>query len=396
MSKFHKNFPFGKGMWIWELPSILGGDVNAIISKMKAYDISYAVVKAGDGENTWDQWNADLVKKFHDAGLKIYSWSFIYGQNPNREANIASWAINQGGDGHVFDAETQYEHLSDPNAAADQMLQVLRQLNPNAFIAHAPMPIIDFHTRFPYKVFGKYCDAVMPQVYQGDFKMTSEAAINWMYEQWSKWEAQWPEESRKPIIPLAQAYDNYELKPAYVLKPQDLTDFINAAKGYKSVNFWSFQHILRPDCWDAIRDAHLTAPTAEDLGAVAQPNATSTQTSTPAPTSPTTTTPEVPAQPNPPQTPKDEPTTTPAPTTPIVNNPDTTTPENDNKPPASGGLGEHTVPVPSTIEVKKNPQSPGGVQFKVYAGERHIDIVIGFFTWLFSHLHFWKKKGGVN
>lgn len=408
MSNFHKNFPFGKGMWIWSIYSCLGGDVDAIIAKMKAYDLSYVILKAGDGEGTWEidkstsdiarlnipQYNSEIIRKFHEAGIKVYSWSFIYGDNPNREANIASWAINQGADGHVFDAETQYEHLSNPEAAAEQMLQALRQLNPDAFIAHSPMPIIDYHTRFPYRVFGKYCDAVMPQVYQGDFKMSSQAAVNWMYEQWIKWEATWPAESRKPIIPLAQAYDNYEIKPAYILKPQDMTDFINAVKGYKSVNFWSFQHISRNDCWDAIRDAKMTPPTAEDLGVTTQPNTTPPQTSTPTPTPPTPTTPETQAQPTPPQTPVDQPQTTPTTTPPIVNNPDSVEPKGDNNPPASGGLGEHTIPVPSTIEVKENPQSPGGIQFKVYAGERHIDILVGLFTWIFSKLLFWKKKGG--
>ena len=39
-------------------------------------------------------------------------------------------------------------------------------------------------------------------------------------------------------------------------------------KGYKSVNFWSFQHILRDDCWNALRDAKVDPPTDADLGRV--------------------------------------------------------------------------------------------------------------------------------
>lgn len=388
MSNFHKNFPFGKGIWIWELKNCLGGDINAIVAKMKQYDLQYAIVKSGDGPNTWEfQWTKELIDAFHNAGLKIYSWSYIYGLDPAREAAIASWSLNLGGDGHVFDAESEYEHLTNPTQAAETMLQALRAENPDSFLAHAPFPIIDFHQKFPYATFGKYCDAVMPQVYQGDFKMSSQDAVNWMYAQWSKWEASAPKESIKPIIPIAQTYDNYQLNPPYILKPQDVTDFINAVAGYKSVNFYEFAHVLRDECWAAMRDSKVTAPTNADLGIADNPTPAQAPSSTPPATPPT------PAPVNQPVStpPVEQPTSTPTVPTAAPASP---TPSSDNLPQGTTVMQEKTLPVPSTIKVTSSPQSPGGVKLTVMPHKPHIEYVEEFFTWIATQFKKLFSKGG--
>jgi hypothetical protein len=112
----------------------------------------------------------------------------------------------------------------------------------------------------------------MPQVYYGNWKKTSQQGIVWMYENWTRWHQSWIEsghgDSIKPIIPIGQAYDNSDPKVLYVLKPEDIHAFINTVNGYKSVNFWSFQHILRDDCWEALRDAKVDPPSDADVGRV--------------------------------------------------------------------------------------------------------------------------------
>src|SRR5687768_175533 len=161
----HKDMPFGKGLWIWKIEQCLGGDIDAIIQKCKDYDISYLLIKNGDGEKVWTQLTVDIVTQFHNAGIKVYSWSYNYGLNPLAEATVAIKCLDLGVDGHVFDAESEYEHLVNNAHAAETMLQMVRSRYPDKFLAHAPYPIIDLHKDFPYLTFGKYCDAVMPQVY---------------------------------------------------------------------------------------------------------------------------------------------------------------------------------------------------------------------------------------
>jgi hypothetical protein len=255
----HPNFPYGKGLWIWYINNCFGGNLDRIIAKCKEVGLTHLLIKCGDGLNTWDQFTPALIKKFHDNNIKVYSWTYVRGDNPLREAAIAMWALDMGADGHVFDAEGEYQGKPE---SAKLMLKAIRQRLPNAFLAYAPFPIIDYHQTYPYLEFGKYCDAVMPQMYHGDFKQTPQETINWTFEQWSRWEDTWRKnghaDSIKPIIPAGQAYDNPTVK--YKSSGADVAAFIQGCKGYKSVNFWSFQHILLDDVWNAIKNNNVDAP----------------------------------------------------------------------------------------------------------------------------------------
>lgn len=264
----HPNFPYGKGLWIWNLPRCFGGNLDTIIAKCKEVGLSYVLVKSGDGVNTWSQWNRNVVDKFHAAGLKVYSWTFVYGDNPVREAAVAMWSLDMGSDGHVFDAEGQY---AGKYTQAETMMKAVRSHSPNAFLAHSPMPIIDYHSTFPYVQFGKYCDAVMPQMYFGDFNKSPEDTILWTFEQWKKWEKKWADagnaEAIKPIIPAGQAYsakftnDKGVVTREYKSNGKDVAEFIAGVHGYKSVNFWSFEHILSDEVWEAIKNTNVDPAT---------------------------------------------------------------------------------------------------------------------------------------
>src|SRR5437870_4679569 len=112
MSQYHKNFPWGRGLWIWKLQSCLNGDVSAIINKCHAYTISYLIIKGGDGVNVWSQLTTGLVKQFQDAHIKVYSWTYNYGEDPIKEADVAKHCLSLGVDGHIFDAEGEYERVA--------------------------------------------------------------------------------------------------------------------------------------------------------------------------------------------------------------------------------------------------------------------------------------------
>lgn len=398
MSYFPKNFPFGKSVWIWQLNDIFAKDAagkpivdyDPIIQKCKDNNISSVYVKCGDGENTWEQWNQALVDAFHAAGIKIYSWSFVYGQDPLREAAIAMWALDMGADGHIFDAEDQFEKQADPATAAEAMLQAVRGHAPSAFLAYSPEPIIDYHIRFPYIQFGKYCDAVLPQIYFGEWNKSPIDAINWVYDNWSRWQKQWQDDgfgdSVKPLIPTCQAYDwtsTVAGVPDYVLKPADILSFCDAAKGYKAIAFYEYAHILRPDCWTAIKNAVVTPPSNIDLGLPANPNLQNTQSSA-------------------------QETTPPAPGTPAVNQNEAKS--SDSTPSSSATAPEIPVVVPPnskvivqapktgvvTVSPKDNPDDAGVVDIHIShetptQQKVLLDYIIEFFTDIKDY--FSRKKG---
>ncbi len=309
---FHKNFPFKVGVWIWELWTCVGkndislvteDDIKNIAQVCKDNNIAYVIIKSGDGIDTWLQWekfSQIILDSFHALGIKVYTWTYCYGDVPLREAAIAMWSLDKGSEGHVFDAESEYQGKPE---SAKTMLQAVRGHAPDAFLAYAPFPIIDYHTTFPYIEFGKYCNAVMPQIYFGDFGMTPLEAINWTIQQFDKWKKIWNDgglaDSIQPIIPLGQAYDNIDPKVNYVQNGADIKEFIDGSKAYFSVNFWSFQHINKPEVWDALKNSEVdTLPlenTQNTTGQIASQDNTNKQqadSSTATPSVPVTSTPQ--------------------------------------------------------------------------------------------------------
>ena len=207
---YHKDHPWGKGLWIWDLRKCLGGDIDAIIRKCQDYNISYLIIKGCDGGVLYPvaqpQLNRDLVTRLQSAGIKVYSWGYNYGEHPEAEAQVANKCLDLGVDGHVFDGEAEYRDAPNNTQAAETMLQMVRARYPDKFLAHAPLAIIDYHTHFPYVTFGNDCDAVMPQIYFGTMKKTPQQAILWMYDNFVRWQKNWIvngyANSVEPIIPI--------------------------------------------------------------------------------------------------------------------------------------------------------------------------------------------------
>jgi hypothetical protein len=257
----------GKGDWIYILANAvnhLGGPVSGVtnLASLMAYEknqgLQYIIIKAGDGGTRFPtdanpQFTSDVVNAGHAAGLKIFGYGFSYGTDIPGEQAVADYVFNQGADGFVFDAEGAWESQNLPNntTKAIQLCSGIRTNWPNKFLAHSPFPIISFHSTFPYKEFGYYCDVVMPQDYWNDIgayvsssptlmvqKMTTEYR-NWQNSLSGIWT-----NSIKPIVPAGQGWSD---GTNYTTTAAQITEFYNALKtdpnpatsgGYKGVNWW--------------------------------------------------------------------------------------------------------------------------------------------------------------
>jgi hypothetical protein len=406
MTNFHKNFPFGKGQWIWELNSCLGGNLDAIVQKCKEYHIDYLFIKNADGPNSWEQWTPELVAKIKGAGIKLYSWSFIYGNDPAREAALTLWALDMGIDGHIFDIEEQYPGHADAPARINQMMDIVRAKHPEAFIGFSTFANPDSHATMPYATLGNRMDAYLPQIYFAKWKMTPNQAINWCYEQWVRWIKHWTDTGEcvnfPPVIPTMQAFDDYDQNTYYVLKPADIADFINSVKGYQSVNFWSFQHVLRSDCWDAIRDNNVNpAPQAQQVptGSVTG-SELATPTSLNTTTTPSSTQPATPPAAEMPSQPQTNPITA----SETVTTTTTTTVGTKQEAPASATpvtVAENKpvdVPLPAVVTVPKGTKvtitpNPEAGTVRVQTHLTHLDYFLMALHWILS-LGGLLKKGG--
>jgi hypothetical protein len=252
----------GKGDWIWEMPqteSHLGvSDVQSVINYETNLNMKWITVKCGDGANIWSQFTSDLITRAHAAGLKIFGWAYVYGNNTNHygtgstqsaningEINVALNALSLGADGFIIDAETEYETNPTRRADATTYCTAIKANYPNYFLAHAPFPYISYHSGFPYLEFGTNCDAVMPQDYWGAIGISPQQMVSDMNSQWITWQNSltgFNTNAIKPIVPLGQSY-------APVTGAQ-ITQFLYAMQtnspkatpaGYYGVSFWDAQ-----------------------------------------------------------------------------------------------------------------------------------------------------------
>ena len=304
----------GKGDWIYSIQDAtnkLGGHVTSVTNEnslmlfYKSVGIRYVIVKTGTGTSLYNacygfpQLTSNFVNVAHSNNILVFGYNRSFATNTAGEVAIADFVFNHGGDGFVWDAEAEWESsiagvgTNGPSLAWAQCSQV-RSNWPNKFLAHAPFPIIYFHSSFPYKEFGFWCDAVMPQIYHlstAGLKSSPSATINWTDVNWKTWQdslsglspsfldgltVYWTN-AIKPIYPLQDVYG-----PAIVgglicnatstaVPDEDVTEFIDycmadphaqTVGGFKSINFW------RADLHSSAQWTNIKAGTVGDFAGV--------------------------------------------------------------------------------------------------------------------------------
>jgi hypothetical protein len=274
----------GKGDWIYFLSAAtnrLGGSVPSVVNLptlmawYKSVGMQYIIVKAGtgstnfNGSGTSPQFNSNLVYHAHAAGLLIFAYTRSYDDDVPGEINLAANCFALGADGWVIDAEAEWESGASQAgtngpARAIQYGEGLRARFPNKFIAHAPFPIISFHSSFPYKEFGLYCDTVMPQAYWRSIYDDDPAAVSTMvarmdteYRNWQNSLTGVWTNAIKPLAPIAQAWNP---SATVITTGADIDEFFDRLRtnanpasvtGYKGISFWRAD-LKTTEMWNAI------------------------------------------------------------------------------------------------------------------------------------------------
>ena len=280
----------GKGVWIFAMKDAtnkLGGhiaavtNINSLMAYYKSAGLRYCIIKSATSDKLFGdctiggQLTSNLVSIAHSNNILVFGYNRSFGSNIVGEISMADYVFNQGADGFVFDAEAEWETgnswITNGPAQAWQLCSTVRSNWPNKFLAHAPFPIIYLHSSFPYKEFGYWCDAVMPQIYHFSstgIKGSPSAAINWSDVNWATWQASlatigqtnyagtpiaWTN-AIKPITPLQDVYGEVisggitcESAASVVHSPEDVLEFSDysaadphaqTAGGYRGINYW--------------------------------------------------------------------------------------------------------------------------------------------------------------
>ncbi len=226
-----------RGMWIWVLSEIDGGNLRSIAATARRYGIRTLIIKSGDGTGMWSQFNSQLVSTLHADRLHVCAWQYVYGSNPVGEAQIGAAAVSDGADCLMIDAESEYEGKY---AQAQAYIKELRKLvGPNFPVALAGFPYIDYHPAFPYSVFlgpgGAQYNA--PQMYWKDIGDTVDAVYAHTYE--------FNRLYGRRIYPLGQVYNSPPIRQIYRFRQ------LSWAYGAPGVSWWDWQEAA-PAAWVAL------------------------------------------------------------------------------------------------------------------------------------------------
>lgn len=250
------SLPYGKGMWIWQVEQTESGDVDAIVARARANNLSHLYVRVG---SSWDGFYGGpfldrLLPKAHAGGIRVYGWDF---------PNLASWTDDVARastamgwrtpdhhklDGFAADIETEHEgtHISAEAAAAygNGLRQAVGAGYP--LIAAVPRPSPQ-RASFPFAQVVASFDAIAPMVYW--LNRQPDTDVGGAMRDLAKF--------GKPIFPIGQAYDGAPEGGRPGVPPRaELLLFMVVADQHQAggVSFWSWQ-AADQQAWDAIRDA---------------------------------------------------------------------------------------------------------------------------------------------
>jgi hypothetical protein len=261
---------------------------NSLFAYMKSQGMDYVIVKAGTSDtNYWDSnysktrpvFTSNLVTLAHANGLKIFGSNRSWGKNIVGEIWVADYVFQQGADGFIWDAESEWESsnswITNGPAQAWWLCGTVRTNWPTKFLAHNPYDTLYLHSTFPYKEFGYWADCTMPQVYHHSATSNNAiAAIHWTDVNYRKWQNSLVGTSSlmngqtiywtNSIKPLCLMRDVYGANWSAPYPPQDVMNFIDylvadpncvTAGGYQGADYF------RTELYDVNQWAYMKAAT---------------------------------------------------------------------------------------------------------------------------------------
>lgn len=262
----------GKSIWSWNVPAISMGTTSKFVQGLLDNGFTGVALKAANGN--WVQWanssafpgwgtniKPDLVDALKEAGIKIYFWHFLYGNDPTGEARVAiDQTYKFGGegviDGYLWDVEGAFD--SKPNAETNARIitQTYKKALPNIpqalcwwALPKSPSTGAEYHPIKVAKAFLEVCQVAMPMMYwQGGTPSLAAYYFNTSIKLWREF-------TNKPIIPIGRAYDGdggYANAPAIEAFANEV-DKNKTALNLSGISWWSYDVAYKnPDWLDAI------------------------------------------------------------------------------------------------------------------------------------------------
>ncbi|MEX1248854.1 MAG: nuclear transport factor 2 family protein [Anaerolineales bacterium] len=242
----------GKGVFLWQVKRVAGGDANAIAEQAKAANLTHILIKVADGRYSYNITNGvdmvpALVTALRARGIAAWGWQYVYGSDPPAEAKKAIERVKLFKlDGFVVNAEAQFK-AKGMDAKARKYMQELRKGLPGLPIGLSTYRYPTVHYQFPFTAFLDYCDFALPQVYW----VGSVNPAQQLKKSYGEFQSLKP---GLPVVPTGAAYSQGSWTPT----PQQLNDFMAAARELQlpGANFWEMSTAQENGgaLWSAVRD----------------------------------------------------------------------------------------------------------------------------------------------
>ena len=266
----------GKGYYLWQVKRTLGGDPNAIAEAAKQAGLTHLLIKVVDGIYNYNVIGgrdlvAPLVAALRARGIQPWGWQYIYGNDPEEEAQKAVARVQQLGlDGFVVNAEVQFKARG-MDLVARKYMQELRRGLSQLPIGLSTFRYPSVHSGFPFSVFLEYCDLNFPQVYWvSAFNPAQQLQKSYReYQSIRPW---------RTFIPTGAAY----AEGNWSATPEQVVAFLRAARELQlpAANFWEWHTAYTNSAlWRAVQNFNWPAGVSDSPPTTSPPI-------TPAPTTP--------------------------------------------------------------------------------------------------------------
>ncbi len=213
----------GKVIFSWNVPEVAGGDPEKFADYLVDGNFEGVFLKCADGPlvhkpaswSPWPNWGNNirpaLVKALKEAGIKVYLWHYLYGNDPKGELSIAKKQIDSfEPSGYIWNAEGSFDSKSNAEKNAVLLSKGIRDVYPElsqalcwwALPKNPANPSIEWHPIRVAKAFLPYINLATPMMYwQGS---GSEAAVSYLMKSLNIWRTYVSKDL--PILPIGRAY----------------------------------------------------------------------------------------------------------------------------------------------------------------------------------------------
>ena len=250
----------GKGLFIWKLHRIAGGEVHSMAAKARDAGLTHVIIKLADGPSAYNEsLFGPATSAFRAAGIQVWGWVWLWLREPIKEAEIAGQGIR------TFELDGLFVNAEHPAKGKPQeagaYMDALRTAAPDCTVALSSYRYPDRHTSFPWREFLTRCDLDAPQMY-----WVGETPAECVHSSLAEHRGF---SFARPVIPTGAAFGEQYGDSYFRAQPAEIVEFLDAvrARDLPAASFWSWDwaEAHGPDLWEAIAEYDWPISTAPDI-----------------------------------------------------------------------------------------------------------------------------------